>query len=147
MAITLQLFCFWILLFLPLHVCSDAQSPTVDNPSDRQGSIEEVVIEGVENEVYGTSGLFKKIDVGDHGVYSNGTLSCEDLQGLGSLDNTCTLNVSVALKGDSFIVGEGNVSIPSNVLLSCGIPGCTVVINISGDLILGRYASIIAGTV
>eukprot|EP01018_Ginkgo_biloba_P018074 Gb_20427 [translate_table: standard] len=75
------------------------------------------------------------------------TLSCEDdLKGIGSLNTACQLNTSLHLDNDLLITGEGNLEILSHISVSCPIAGCLISINISGDLILGEYASLSAGT-
>eukprot|EP01018_Ginkgo_biloba_P007465 Gb_18853 [translate_table: standard] len=74
--------------------------------------------------------------------------SCEgSLKGIGSLNTTCQLNTSLYFDRDLFISGQGNLEILSHVSLICPLAGCLISINISGDLKLGSYASLIAGTI
>lgn len=79
---------------------------------------------------------------------SNKTLSCEDdLGGFGSLDSVCTLNETVSLTEDAYLTGDGCLVLASKVFLSCPIQGCTIQINLSGDVYLEESSSIVAGTV
>lgn len=81
-------------------------------------------------------------------VDTNTTLSCEeDLGGFGSLDTTCTLSNSIILDDDSVITGQGSLNLVGNVSISCLVRGCTIEVNLSGDLYMGSNASIVAGTI
>lgn len=70
----------------------------------------------------------------------------EELKGIGSLNTTCQLNTSLQFDNDVLISGEGNLDILSHVSVGCPSAGCLISINISGDLLLGEYASLLAGT-
>ncbi|EFJ26064.1 hypothetical protein SELMODRAFT_98651 [Selaginella moellendorffii] len=71
----------------------------------------------------------------------------EDLHGSGSFDTTCYLEESVSVGRDLCIAGAGNLSISSDVTLDCPFSGCTIAVSLSGDVILGVNASIVAGTI
>ncbi|XP_057544556.1 uncharacterized protein LOC130823795 [Amaranthus tricolor] len=73
--------------------------------------------------------------------------SCEgDLNGFGSLDSLCKLNSSLELSNDLYIVGDGSLEIDSGVKISCPFFGCSITINISGDVKFGRNSTVIAGS-
>ncbi|KAL8171635.1 hypothetical protein V2J09_023439 [Rumex salicifolius] len=76
------------------------------------------------------------------------TVSCEgDLDGVGSLDATCQIVADLNLTGPSvYIQGAGNFFILPNVKVNCSVPGCEIVISISGNFSLGENATIVAGT-
>jgi hypothetical protein len=77
----------------------------------------------------------------------NQSLGCEtDLDGVGSIDTVCVLSKSITLLNNSVIVGDGTLELLSNVSLSCGSPGCTLIILLSGDLNLGSSSSVVGGT-
>ncbi|KAI5062055.1 hypothetical protein GOP47_0022594 [Adiantum capillus-veneris] len=79
---------------------------------------------------------------------TNDTLSCEDdLGGFGSLDGLCTLNESIILKKDAVLVGDGSLILSDEVCLSCPVRGCTISINLSGEVLLEASSSIVAGTI
>ncbi|KAJ7554138.1 hypothetical protein O6H91_06G127300 [Diphasiastrum complanatum] len=73
-------------------------------------------------------------------------ISCENLQGLGSLDTACFLNQSVTLNNDVCIAGKGDLKLLPNISLTCPISGCNIIVNIEGNLRLGENASISCGT-
>ncbi|RAL37158.1 hypothetical protein DM860_004080 [Cuscuta australis] len=75
------------------------------------------------------------------------SLTCESLDGIGSINTTCELNYSLNLTGDVYIEGTGNLFILQGVVLSCPIFGCSIQINITGEFSLGSNAHIIAGSV
>lgn len=77
----------------------------------------------------------------------NESVSCEDLEGVGSFNTTCLLSSSHYLKSDIYIYGVGNMEILSHVSLSCPVEGCMITVNVSGNVKLGQNASIVAGTV
>lgn len=74
-------------------------------------------------------------------------LSCEALEGIGSVDTTCELDYSLNFTGDVYIEGTGNLFILQGVVLSCPIFGCSIEVNITGGFRLDANARIIAGTV
>ncbi|WOG85697.1 hypothetical protein DCAR_0104888 [Daucus carota subsp. sativus] len=76
-----------------------------------------------------------------------GSVSCEDLEGVGSLDTTCILNVNLRVNGDLYVVGDGNLEILPHVSVICPIEGCIISFNVTGKVKVGRYASIVAGSV
>ncbi|XP_010919832.1 uncharacterized protein [Elaeis guineensis] len=73
--------------------------------------------------------------------------SCEDLKGVGSLDGTCLLNSSLHLDDDLCIFGKGNVEISPHVSIICPIKGCSVTINVSGNIKVGAYAGVFSGSI
>lgn len=77
----------------------------------------------------------------------NESVSCEDLEGVGSFNTTCLLSSTHYLKTDILIYGVGNLEILSHVSLLCPMEGCMITVNVSGNIKLGQNASIIAGSV
>ncbi|CAI8589076.1 unnamed protein product [Vicia faba] len=75
------------------------------------------------------------------------SVSCEDLEGVGSFNTTCLLSSTHYLKSDILIYGLGNLEILSHVSLLCPIDGCMITVNVSGNIKLGQNASIVAGSV
>ncbi|KAJ9688259.1 hypothetical protein PVL29_014125 [Vitis rotundifolia] len=76
------------------------------------------------------------------------SLLCEgDLGGNGSFDTICELNSSLNFGKDVYIEGIGSLHILSGVIVSCPIVGCLILVNISGEFVMGVNSSIIAGTV
>lgn len=73
--------------------------------------------------------------------------SCEDLKGVGSLDGTCVLNSSLHLDDDLCIFGKGNVEILPHVSIICPVKGCSVTINVSGNIKVGAYARVFSGSI
>ncbi|XP_049403131.1 uncharacterized protein LOC125866815 isoform X3 [Solanum stenotomum] len=75
------------------------------------------------------------------------SLTCHELQGIGSLNTTCQLNYNVNFTRDVYLEGTGNLFILQGVLLSCQVPSCSITINITGNLKLKANARILAGSV
>ncbi|CAH9131244.1 unnamed protein product [Cuscuta epithymum] len=75
------------------------------------------------------------------------SITCDALQGIGSLNTTCELNYSLNFTGDVYIEGNGNLIVLQGVVLSCPILGCSIEINITGEFRLASNAHIIAGSV
>ncbi|KAF6164272.1 hypothetical protein GIB67_010242 [Kingdonia uniflora] len=75
------------------------------------------------------------------------SISCEDdLNGVGSFDTLCQLNVSLELDYDVYIEGKGSFDVMDGVELSCLGAGCLIIVNLtSGDFSLGKNASIVSG--
>lgn len=78
---------------------------------------------------------------------SNDSVSCEDLQGVGSFDTTCLLNSNLYVDSDLHVFGTGNVKILPNVSVACPVKGCLINVNISGTVFVGQYAAIVAGSI
>ena len=75
------------------------------------------------------------------------SLSCEeDLGGNGSVDTICVLNSSLNFAEDVYIEGIGSLHILSGVIVSCPVAGCSILVNISGEFVMGVNSSIVAGT-
>lgn len=74
-------------------------------------------------------------------------LSCDALEGIGSVNTTCELNYSLNFTGDVYIEGTGNLFVLQGVVLSCPIFGCSIEVNITGEFRLNANAHIIAGSV
>ncbi|XP_066361096.1 uncharacterized protein [Miscanthus floridulus] len=70
-----------------------------------------------------------------------------DLRGVGDLDTQCVVHESVKLGGGVFISGSGSLVILDGVAVTCERPGCVVSANLSGDLLLGNRARVVAGWV
>ncbi|KAJ6933049.1 hypothetical protein NC651_008463 [Populus alba x Populus x berolinensis] len=77
----------------------------------------------------------------------NSSVSCEDLEGVGSLDTTCLVNSNLYLNSDLYIYGTGNLEILPHVSIACPIEGCMVTISMTGNVNIGQYATIVAGSV
>jgi hypothetical protein len=77
----------------------------------------------------------------------NSSVSCEDLEGVGSFDTTCLVNSNLYLNSDLYIYGTGNLEILPHVSIACPIEGCMVTINMTGNVNIGQYATIVAGSV
>lgn len=77
----------------------------------------------------------------------NGSVSCEDLEGVGSFDTTCLLNANLYINTDLYVSGHGNLEILPQVLIICPREGCIITFNISGNVKVGEYAAIFAGSV
>ncbi|KAK9266622.1 hypothetical protein L1049_003574 [Liquidambar formosana] len=76
------------------------------------------------------------------------SVTCEDeLKGIGSLDTSCKLNYSLNFTDDVYIEGLGSFYILPGVTVSCPVKGCSIIVNVSGEFILGEKAVIVAGTV
>nr|DAD18250.1 TPA_asm: hypothetical protein HUJ06_019713 [Nelumbo nucifera] len=77
----------------------------------------------------------------------NNSVSCEDLKGVGSLNTTCLLSSNLYLDNDLHVIGTGNLEILPHVSIICPIEGCLISFNISGNVKVGQYAALIAGSV
>lgn len=75
------------------------------------------------------------------------SVTCHDLEGVGSLDTTCTLSSNLRLDSDTHAHGAGNLNILANVSVDCPIQGCTIAFNLSGTIHVSRSARILAGSV
>ncbi|KAL6216528.1 hypothetical protein ACLB2K_009751 [Fragaria x ananassa] len=74
------------------------------------------------------------------------SVSCtDDLGGVGSLDTTCQIVSDANLTGDVYIHGRGNFYILPGVRFHCATPGCSIIVNITGNFSLGNSSSIFAG--
>ncbi|XP_068648350.1 uncharacterized protein [Aristolochia californica] len=69
----------------------------------------------------------------------------DDLEGIGSLNDTCQLVTSLDFDKDIYIEGSGNLDVLPGVLLRCVVPGCSITVNMSGDVTLGENSSMVAG--
>ena len=74
-------------------------------------------------------------------------LTCDDLKGIGSLSTTCELNSNLNFTDDVYIEGRGNFYVLQGVELICPIIGCSIVINVTGEVILKSFVEIVAGSV
>lgn len=77
----------------------------------------------------------------------NESVSCEDLEGVGSFNTTCLLSSTHYLKSDILIYGTGNLEILSHVSLLCPAEECMITVNVSGNIKLGQNSSIVASSV
>ncbi|KAL0338995.1 UNVERIFIED_CONTAM: hypothetical protein Sangu_1421600 [Sesamum angustifolium] len=75
------------------------------------------------------------------------SVSCDDLKGIGSLNTTCELGYSLNFTDDVYIEGRGNLFVLQAVALTCPKLGCSIEINITGELRLNSFAQIVAGSV
>lgn len=78
---------------------------------------------------------------------SNDSVSCEELEGVGSFNTTCLLNSNLYLNTDLYVFGTGNLKILPNVSIVCPIEGCLISLNVSGYVKVGPYAAVVAGSV
>ncbi|KAL4029467.1 hypothetical protein IC575_007680 [Cucumis melo] len=78
---------------------------------------------------------------------SNHFVSCEDLGGVGSFNTTCLLNTNLSLYSDFYISGTGNLEILPHVVICCPIEGCTITLNMSGNIKVSHHAGVVAGSV
>ncbi|KAF9685483.1 hypothetical protein SADUNF_Sadunf03G0059200 [Salix dunnii] len=92
----------------------------------------------------GTSSYVKKVNFS---LPLNSSVSCEDLKGVGSLDTTCLVNSNLYLNSDLYIYGMGNLRILPHVSIACPIEGCIVTINMTGNVNICQYVTIVAGSV
>ncbi|KAF7810029.1 uncharacterized protein G2W53_036772 [Senna tora] len=90
---------------------------------------------------------FVSVDISTSSSPLNDSISCEDLNGVGSFNTTCLLSSTFYLNSDIHIYGVGNLEILSHASISCPVEGCTIIFNMSGNIKLGQYASIVAGSV
>ncbi|XP_042055568.1 uncharacterized protein LOC121800075 [Salvia splendens] len=74
-------------------------------------------------------------------------LTCDDLKGIGSLNTTCELNSNLNFTDNVYIEGRGNFYVLQGVELICPIVGCSIVINVTGEVILKSFVEIVAGSV
>lgn len=77
----------------------------------------------------------------------NESVSCEDLEGVGSFNTTCLLNSNLYFNSDLYIRGTGNLEILPHVSIICPIEGCMITFNMSGNVKIGQFAAIVAGSV
>ncbi|XP_039057297.1 uncharacterized protein LOC120200561 isoform X2 [Hibiscus syriacus] len=77
----------------------------------------------------------------------NASLSCEDLEGVGSFNTTCLLKSNLYLSSDLYIYGTGNLEILPHVSINCPTEGCMVTFNMSGNVNVGQYVAIVAGSI
>ncbi|KAI0500676.1 hypothetical protein KFK09_018892 [Dendrobium nobile] len=75
------------------------------------------------------------------------SVSCQDLKGIGSLNETCIISSNLSYTDDLCIFGTGNLEISPGVSIICAAKGCYVTVNISGIVRVGSYAEIIAGSI
>lgn len=102
---------------------------------------------------YGGISTKSRINIGEYIQKSNylssssGSVSCEDLEGVGSFDTTCLLNSDLYLNTNLYVFGNGNLEILPHVSIVCPIEGCVISFNVSGNAKVGHYAAIVAGSV
>ncbi|XP_019095487.1 PREDICTED: uncharacterized protein LOC104763029 [Camelina sativa] len=89
--------------------------------------------------------LFSDVDSGNSSAPSN--VTCQDLDGVGSLNTTCTVNSNLRFDSDLYVYGTGNLNILAHVLVDCPIYGCMITFNVSGNIHVGQSARIVAGSV
>ncbi|XP_062019140.1 uncharacterized protein LOC133735722 [Rosa rugosa] len=74
------------------------------------------------------------------------SVSCtDDLGGVGSLDTTCQIVSDLNLTRDVYIAGKGNFYILPGVRFYCDTPGCSIIVNVTGNFSLGNSSSVFAG--
>ncbi|XP_059656702.1 uncharacterized protein LOC132303459 [Cornus florida] len=75
------------------------------------------------------------------------SVSCEELEGVGSFNTTCLLNSNLNLTSDLYVFGTGNIEILPHISIECPIEGCSISFNISGNVKVGQHATIIASSI
>ena len=75
------------------------------------------------------------------------SVSCEDLKGAGSLNDTCQINSNLYLDDDLCLYGMGNLEVSQHVSIVCPIKGCSITINVLGSVKIGPYAEVVAGSI
>lgn len=76
------------------------------------------------------------------------SLSCErDLNGVGSLDTSCSIGADLNFSSNVFIQGLGSLSILPGVNLTCYVKGCAIMVLMKRDFVVSENAVIVAGTV
>lgn len=80
-------------------------------------------------------------------TFGNGSVSCDDLGGVGSFDTTCTLKSNLYVNSDIYVFGKGNLEILSQVSIVCLVEGCTLSFNLSGNVKVGENAAVAAGSI
>ncbi|KAM3263833.1 hypothetical protein P3L10_000827 [Capsicum annuum] len=78
---------------------------------------------------------------------TNKSVSCEDLEGVGSFDTNCLLNSDLYVSSDLYVLGTGNLEILPQVSICCPIKGCIISFNLTGNVKVGQDATIVAGSV
>lgn len=76
----------------------------------------------------------------------NDSVSCQDL-GVGSFNTTCLLNSNLNLNSDLCIYGTGNLEILPHVKIVCPVEGCIISFNMTGNVNIGQFATIVAGSI
>ncbi|KAL6985837.1 hypothetical protein U1Q18_019209 [Sarracenia purpurea var. burkii] len=77
----------------------------------------------------------------------NDSVSCEDLEGVGSFNTTCLLNSNLYLNSDLYVYGTGNLKILPNISIVCPVEGCLISLNLSGNIKVCQYAAVVAGSI
>ncbi|KAA8522109.1 hypothetical protein F0562_012577 [Nyssa sinensis] len=115
-----------------------------------QGSIE-VYPQEPANGLFNDSGSFLStstyVQTSSSPSPLNGSVSCEDLEGVGSFNTTCLLNSNLHLYSDLYVFGTGNLEILPHVSIVCPIEGCFIRFNLSGNVKVGQNAAIVTGSV
>ncbi|PKA56333.1 hypothetical protein AXF42_Ash014836 [Apostasia shenzhenica] len=75
------------------------------------------------------------------------SVSCQDLKGVGSLNETCLVTSNLSFKEDVCIYGTGNLELSQDASIICDVKGCSVIFNVSGIVKIGSYAVVIAGSI
>ncbi|KAL6897842.1 hypothetical protein ACP4OV_006801 [Aristida adscensionis] len=71
-----------------------------------------------------------------------------DLGGVGDLDTRCVVPASVRLAGGGvYVSGNGSLVLLDGVAVTCQRPGCVLSANLSGNILFGRGARVVAGWV
>ena len=78
---------------------------------------------------------------------SSASVSCLDLEGVGSFNTTCLLHSNLRLNSDLYIFGTGNLEILPHVSIVCPIVGCSITFNLSGNVNIGQQAMVVAGSI
>ncbi|CAM8907459.1 unnamed protein product [Rhodiola kirilowii] len=75
------------------------------------------------------------------------SLSCErDLNGVGSLDSTCSIGSNLNFSDNVYIQGSGSLNILPGVNVTCHFKDCAILVYLKGDFVVSENVMIAAGT-
>ncbi|CAI0388569.1 unnamed protein product [Linum tenue] len=94
-----------------------------------------------------TSVTSSKAEIAEFSSSMKGSVSCEDLGGVGYFNTTCLLHSNVTLESDLHVYGTGNLGVLAHVSVLCPSEGCVIAFNMTGTVNIGQYAVISAGSV
>ncbi|WCJ20729.1 hypothetical protein M5689_002944 [Euphorbia peplus] len=93
------------------------------------------------------NGVLDRVKSVELSVPSNASVTCEDLDGVGSFNTSCFLSSNLYLNSDLHIYGTGNLEILSHVSIVCPLEGCIITFNMTGNINIGQYSTVVAGSV
>ncbi|XP_050220602.1 uncharacterized protein LOC126670974 isoform X2 [Mercurialis annua] len=142
----MQGYIYWFLLLV--HLCTATFSVSKEQYRDENSlSLNWLYNSGSISSNGSKIGTFSSAQPRKFSFFPNYRVSCEDLDGVGSFNLTCLLKSSLYLNSDLYVYGTGNLDILSHVSIVCPLEGCMITFNMSGNVKLGQYASVVAGSV